>query len=117
LVALDPNTGELLSMVGSADYSNDEIQGKFNVATASRQPGSATKPFAYLRSFEEGYTPATILHDKETDFGGGYTPLNADRRVRGDVTVRRALSNSLNIPAVEMVRNVGAADFIATMND
>src|SRR5690606_30209686 len=96
LVALDPNNGEMLAMVGSADYSNDEIQGKFNFATGAQQPGSTTKPFAYLRSFEEGYTPATILHDKLTDFGGGYKPQNADRRFRGDVTVRRALANSLN---------------------
>lgn len=117
LVAIDPASGELLAMVGSADYSNDEIEGKFNVATAARQPGSATKPFAYLRSFEEGYTPASILHDKETDFGGGYEPQNADRRFRGDVTVRRALANSLNVPAVEMVRNIGTADFIATMRE
>ena len=118
LVAIEPSTGQMLAMVGSADYNNDDIDGKFNVATSpNRQPGSATKPFAYLRSFEEGYTPASILHDKPTDFGGGYEPQNADRRFRGDVTVRRALANSLNIPAVEMLRNIGANDFINTMRD
>lgn len=103
-------------MVGSADYNNDDIGGKFNVATAhTRQPGSATKPFAYLEAFNQDYTPATILHDKVTDFGGGYKPLNADRKTRGDVTVRRALANSLNIPAVETVQDIGVNSFIDTL--
>jgi penicillin-binding protein 1C len=116
LVAIDPKTGELLSMVGSADYTNDSIQGKYNVATASRQPGSATKPFMYLNAFSEGYSPATILQDQPTDFGGGYRPLDADRRFRGNVTVRRALSNSLNIPAVQMLQKTGVDGFLSNLN-
>lgn len=116
LVAIDPTNGHVMTMVGSADYNNDDISGKFNVATAqTRQPGSATKPFAYLEAFNQDYTPATILHDKLTDFGGGYKPLDADRRFRGDVTARRALSNSLNIPAVETVQEIGVANFVNTM--
>jgi 1A family penicillin-binding protein len=115
LVALDPNTGHVLAMVGSADYSNNDINGKYNVATAMRQPGSATKPFVYLTAFGEGYHPASILQDKPTDFGGGYKPRNADGKFRGDVTVRRALANSLNIPAVAMLEQVGAPNFTDTL--
>lgn len=116
LVAIEPSTGNMLSMVGSADYNNDDIGGKFNVAAATtRQPGSATKPFAYLEYFKQGGMPSTILHDKITDFGGGYKPQNADRRTRGDVTIRRALANSLNIPAVEAVQKIGVPSFVDTL--
>src|SRR5690606_17978083 len=106
LVAIDPANGQIRAMVGSADYSDDEAQGKYNWATEPQQPGGATKPFMYLTSFEEGYTPATILHDVSTDFNN-YKPKNADGRFRGNVTVRTALANSLNIPAVEMLQKVG----------
>lgn len=116
LVAVEPDTGQILSMVGSADYGNDAAKGKYNFATEPRQPGSSTKPFMYLTSFEEGYTPATILNDVPTDFNG-YKPLNADRKFRGDVTVRIALANSLNIPAVEMLRDVGVNDFLDTLRN
>lgn len=117
VVAMNPQNGEILAMVGSADYSNDEIQGKFNFATGPQQPGSATKPFMYMRAFEEGVaTPATILEDKETNYGG-YTPKNADGRFRGSVTVRTALANSLNIPAVTLLQDVGARDFVATLKE
>ena len=114
LVAVEPDSGQILAMVGSADYSDDESKGKYNFATEPRQPGSSTKPFMYLRSFVEGYSPATILHDKPTDFNG-YSPQNADRRFHGNVTVRVSLANSFNIPAVEMLQNVGVRDFLRTL--
>jgi 1A family penicillin-binding protein len=116
LVAIGPGTGQVLAMVGSADYGDDEAKGKYNFATEPRQPGSATKPFMYLTGFTERFTPATILHDQPTDFNG-YKPLNADRRFHGNVTVRTALANSLNIPAVEMLRNIGVNDFLTTLRD
>lgn len=111
LVAIDPNSGQMLAMVGSADYNDDAAQGKYNFATEPKQPGSSTKPFMYLTSFEQGFNPATILQDQPTDFNG-YKPLDADRKFRGDVTVRVALANSLNIPAVQMLQKVGINAFL-----
>ncbi len=108
LVALNPQTGEVLVMVGSHDW-NDPNYGKFNIAFARRQPGSAFKPIVYTQAFEEGYQPSNILHDVQTDFGG-YQPKNYDDRFRGDVTIRRALANSLNVPAVELLNQVGIRD-------
>ena len=109
LVSIDPHTGELIAMVGSYDWSNEDF-GKYNIAFAKRQPGSSFKPIVYTQAFREGKKPNDILHDKVTDFGGGYKPKNYDGRVRGDVTVRRALANSLNIPAVELLNEVGIQD-------
>ncbi len=108
LVSIDPKTGQILAMVGSADYDNDAIGGKVNIAFAERQPGSSIKPLFYLKGLETHLiTAATVLHDVPTDFGGGYKPLDYDKKFRGDILVRFALGNSLNIPAVEMLRNLG----------
>ncbi len=109
LVALDPKTGALLAMVGSADWENDAIGGKFNAAIqAKRQPGSAIKPLVYLAALaDRTVSTVSTLHDKPTDFGGGYRPKNYDGKFRGDVTVRRALANSLNVPSVELLNMVG----------
>lgn len=121
LVAINPKTGAVLAMVGSADYNNDDIMGKFNIAVdgTGRQPGSSFKPFVYVAAFDRGLlTPASKLHDKPTDFGvfGGehFKPKNYDGKFRGDVTVRRALANSLNIPAVEALQIVGVNNAIDT---
>lgn len=121
LVALDPKTGAVKAMVGSVDYNNDEIDGKFNVAIdgVGRQPGSSFKPFVYAAAFDRGIlTPADKLHDKPTDFGvfGGehFKPKNYDGKFRGDVPVRKALANSLNIPAVEALQLVGVSNAIDT---
>lgn len=112
VVIEDPRTGEILSVVGSRDWSNEQF-GKVNIATSSRQPGSSFKPIVYATGIEEKtLSAATILHDKKTDFGGGYAPNNYDLRFRGDVTVRRALANSLNVPAVEALAKVGISDTI-----
>jgi 1A family penicillin-binding protein len=114
LVALDPKTGEILAMVGSKDWSNDAIGGKYNIAVAHRQPGSALKPFTYLAGFQKGMTAATVMHDKKTNFGGNppFIPQNYDKKYRGNVPARQALQNSLNVPAVEALRFVGLPDFL-----
>lgn len=108
VVALDPKTGQVLAMVGSVDYDNDAIGGKVNISFADRQPGSAIKPLIYMKAFEtRNYTAATVLRDVRRDFGGGYRPENADLKYRGDILARFALANSLNVPAVEMLENIG----------
>lgn len=121
LVAIDPKTGEILSMVGSADWFGESFpkgckpgidclfDPKVNVATyqQGRQPGSAFKPFVYATAFEKGFNDKTIVVDEETNFGiwGGkpYIPRNYDGLFRGPVTLRSALACSLNIPAVKVL--------------
>lgn len=106
VVAVDPTTGAIRALVGSADYNNADF-GKVNMAVTARQPGSSIKPLYYTEAmYRDVITPATILHDKPTDFGG-YTPQNADRKFRGDITVRNAISQSLNIPSVEVMQDLG----------
>lgn len=106
-VAIDPASGEIRGLIGSYDWNNDQF-GKVNVVTSLRQPGSSFKPIYYSYALANGtITPATLLQDKLTDFGGGYKPLNADKQFRGDVTVRTALNLSLNIPAVEVMQKFG----------
>jgi len=112
LVAIEPGTGQILAMVGSKDFFNEEINGQFNVATlGKRQPGSSFKPIIYAAAFEKGYTPDTVLFDVVTDFavsGKSYKPLNYDLQEHGPVTMRQALQGSLNIPAVKTLYLVGA---------
>ncbi|PIR77873.1 MAG: hypothetical protein COU30_00120, partial [Candidatus Magasanikbacteria bacterium CG10_big_fil_rev_8_21_14_0_10_38_6] len=114
LVSLDPRTGQILAMVGSKDFYNDDINGKFNVATlAKRQPGSSFKPIIYAAAFEKGYTPNTVLFDVETNFsssGKEYRPLNYNLKELGPVTMKQALQGSLNIPAVKTLYLVGAKE-------
>jgi 1A family penicillin-binding protein len=113
-VAIDPTNGEVRGRVGSYDWKNEEF-GKVNVATSLRQPGSSFKPIYYSQALADGtVTPATVLKDVRTDFGGGYVPQNADRRFRGDVTVRNALNWSLNIPAIEVMQKVGLKKTVET---
>jgi penicillin-binding protein 1A len=105
-VAIDPKTGEIRALIGSADYTNEEW-GKVNMVTADRQPGSSFKPIYYAEALAQGVvTPATILEDVPTDFGG-YKPLNANRSFSGDVSVRSAISRSLNIPSVKVMQKLG----------
>lgn len=114
-VVLDSQSDEILAMVGSYDY-NDEEYGKFNVAVNRRQPGSAVKPITYALAFEKGYTPATMLMDVKTVFPvknqEDYTPVNYDGKFRGPVQLRFGLANSYNIPAVKLVAMVGIPDFL-----
>jgi len=111
LVILNPTTGEILALVGSADFSSEAIQGQVNMALSPRQPGSAIKPLTYLAAFEKGWTPATLIWDVPTEFPDGanppYHPRNYDGKFRGPVLVRQALSNSLNVPAVKTLQFVG----------
>lgn len=114
VLAVDPTTGEIRALVGSADYNNTEF-GKVNMANTARQPGSSIKPLYYTEALQKGIiTPATVLEDKATNFGG-YQPQNADRKFRGNVTVRNALSQSLNIPAVEVMQDLGVANATAAL--
>ncbi|HEV2121726.1 MAG TPA: penicillin-binding transpeptidase domain-containing protein, partial [Chloroflexota bacterium] len=103
-----------LAMVGSADYNNKEIKGEVNVALALRQPGSAIKPVTYLTALEKGWNPATIIEDEQTTFPGypPYTPRNYDGQFHGKVTVRSALANSYNIPAVKALQFVGVPSML-----
>lgn len=112
-VIVDPKTGEILALVGSVDWSNNDF-GKVNMATAGRQPGSSFKPFVYGTGIQNRLmTPATIFSDTPQNFSG-YQPKDYDLRYRGDVTMRRALSNSLNIPAVEALQKIGIDPVIAS---
>lgn len=105
-VAIDPKTGEVRGLVGSYDWSDPDF-GEVNIVTSLRQPGSSFKPIYYAHAMADGViNPATVLKDERTDFGG-YVPLDADKKFRGDVTVRQALNLSLNIPAVEVMQKYG----------
>lgn len=122
MVALDPNNGQILMMVGSRNYFDTDIDGNFNTAIASRQPGSAFKPFAYAAAFEKGYRPDTVVFDVETQFStncspydyanteGCYSPVNYDNVFRGPMTLRNALAQSINIPAVKVLYLAGIND-------
>lgn len=107
LTAIDPKSGDVLAMVGSLDYFNEDIDGNVNVAIRHRSPGSSIKPFVYAAAFQKGYTPDTILVDAETDFGQGYQPKNYNLKTNGPLTMRAALANSLNIPAVKTLYLAG----------
>jgi 1A family penicillin-binding protein len=116
LVALDPRNGQILAMVGSVDYFDTDHGGNFNVTTALRQPGSAFKPIVYAAAFKGTLSPSSTLWDVETDFGQ-YRPQNYDGSQRGPVTVRSALANSLNIPAVKTLALTGLDKAIKTAQD
>ncbi|MBT3337419.1 MAG: hypothetical protein HN855_11990 [Anaerolineae bacterium] len=120
LVAIDPNTGKILAMVGSPDFENAAISGQVNMATSpTRQPGSSIKPITYLAAFEKGWTPATLIWDVPSEFPPSgdpndprepYKPVNYDEKFHGAVTLRVALANSFNIPAVKALDFVGIYD-------
>jgi len=117
LVALDPETGQILTMVGSRDYFDVEHDGNVNVTTRPRQPGSSFKPIVYAAAFENGFTPNTVVFDLATEFGvpgaESYQPENYDGAYRGPVTMRDALANSLNVPSVKTLYLAGIDDSIA----
>ncbi|HTX79857.1 MAG TPA: transglycosylase domain-containing protein, partial [Longilinea sp.] len=125
LVAIQPSTGEILAMVGSADFNNAAIAGQINMAIQPRQPGSSIKPITYTAAFEKGWTPATLLWDVPSSFppsgnpndtNPAYEPVDYDGKYHGPVTVRTALANSLNIPAVKTLNFVGIYDNPDTPN-
>jgi 1A family penicillin-binding protein len=127
LVAIDPQNGQILAMVGSRDYFNDSIEGSYNDALANRQPGSSFKPFVYAQAFEMGYTPDTVLFDAATQFSTAcaandfttsaanncYSPVNYDGKFRGPMTLRDALAQSINVPAVKLLYLVGVDKALA----
>jgi 1A family penicillin-binding protein len=135
LVTIDPETGEILAMVGSKNYFADPypkdcapgkdclFDPEFNVAIQGlRQPGSAFKPFVYATAFKKGFDDKTIVIDEETNFGvwGGdpFTPRNYDGKFRGPVTLREALAQSLNVPSVKVLNSMaGLEDSIKTAQD
>ncbi len=121
LIAMEPDTGEIITYIGSYDY-NDQEYGKFDVVSQGhRQPGSTLKPIEYATAFAKGYTASTIVMDVKTTFpnqgGEDYTPENYDLKYRGPVQVRFALGNSLNVPAVKMQAMIGLRDFLQQSYD
>ncbi|MFW5772182.1 MAG: transglycosylase domain-containing protein [Phototrophicaceae bacterium] len=111
VLVLKPITGEILAMVGSIDYNNDAIDGHVNVSLAQRQPGSTVKAFTYAAAMERGITTGDVIWDTRTRIGipgqPVYEPRNYDRSFHGPMTMRYALANSYNIPAVQTLRQVG----------
>jgi membrane peptidoglycan carboxypeptidase len=100
LVSVAPETREILAYVGNADFSDDEHEGKIDMAVSPRQPGSSFKAFTYLAAFEAGYGPGTVIYDVATKFGGD-EPQNFDGSFWGLMSMRTALGASRNIPAIK----------------
>ena len=134
LVAIDPKTGQILSMVGSRNYFDKAIDGQYNVATHNRQPGSTFKPFVYATAFEKGYTPDTVLFDVPTEFQSTctpegkpidpngdpsqcYMPEDYDGLYLGPMSLRDALAQSRNIPAIKTLYLAGIKDSLRTAQD
>lgn len=132
MVAIDAPTGEILTMVGSRDYFDQEIDGNFNIITAHRQPGSSFKPFVYATALQKGYTPETVLFDLPTEFSSEcnpdgtpikpideekcYMPENYDGKYRGPISLREALAQSINIPAIKVLYLSGIRNAINLAN-
>ncbi len=133
LVAEDPQTGQILALVGSRNYFDIANDGNFDVATQGlRQPGSSLKPFVYLTAFEKGYTPDTTLFDVPTEFSTDpscpavpnftstnkacFHPVDFEGTFAGPVSIRTALAQSINVPAVKMLYLVGIKDAISTID-
>jgi len=138
LVAIDPKTGQIITMVGSRDYFDKDIDGNFNITLAKRQPGSAFKPFVYATAFKKGYTPDTVVFDLETQFETScdtegkpldkslsvleaeklcYAPVNYDGVYHGPITLKEALAQSINVPAIKTLYLSGLRDSLRTAQD
>ncbi len=131
LVAQDPKTGQVMALVGSADYFNKEIDGNFSVATQGlRQPGSAFKPFAYITAFKKGFSTESVIFDTPTEFSSNnqcplapdfstknqlcFHPQNFNGTFLGPITLRRALAESINVVAVKILYLAGIKDTLET---
>ena len=119
VVVINPETGEILAMVGSKNFNDPNYDGQVNVAVSLRQPGSAFKPFTYVTAFKKGYTASTLIMDVPTTFPGGadnpdYNPVNYDGKYRGPIQLRYALGNSINLAAVKLLAMVGIKDVLET---
>lgn len=119
VTVIKPVTGEILAMVGSADYHNDAIDGRVNVSISPRQPGSTMKPFTYSSAMELGMSPAEVIWDTPLKIEGPGVPpgwpRNYDGRFHGPQRMRQALANSYNIPAVSTLRRIGVQNLLAIM--
>lgn len=111
-----PDTGEILAMVGSRDYYDEEHDGNVNITTSLQQPGSSIKPINYVAALQNGVTAATLINDSPISYaqpnGKPYSPVNYDGRFHGIVPMRWALANSYNIPAVKVLDKIGVATMI-----
>jgi len=111
-----PNSGEILAMVGSKNYWAKDIDGKYNVTTALRQPGSSIKPINYLLALEKGKTPFSIIDDSPITYNIAgqkpYTPKNYTGKYMGKVTLKTALASSLNTPSVKLLAENGVSNMI-----
>lgn len=112
IVVLDNKNESIAGMVGGVDWEKSKV----NVATSPRQPGSSFKPIVYTAGLLSGYNATTRLYDGSVNFGGipPYKPQNYDGKFHGNVTLRNALANSLNIPAVEMAKLAGIDKVLST---
>ena len=126
LLAEDPQTGQILAMVGSRDYWNTEAEGNVNATLSVRQPGSSFKPIVYATAFKKGYLPESVVFDTalngvtanfSTDPNHPYLVTNYDETTRGPVTFRQALAQSLNIPSVKILYLAGIENAIQTAKD
>ena len=131
VIGLDPSTGEILVMVGSRDYFEEENDGAFNVTTSPRQPGSSFKPFVYATAFKKGYRPDTVVFDLPTQFETRcspddkpltpgiecYRPVNYDNTYKGPISLRDALAQSVNIPAIKTLYLAGLRESLQTARD
>lgn len=120
LISIEPSTGDIVAMVGSVDYNAPEF-GNVNVTLSDLQPGSSFKPIAYATAFKKGWSGATTVQDTPLSVPSGdgtmYTPQNYDMKFHGTVTLRKALDNSLNIPAVKVLQFAGIPETIKTAHD
>ncbi len=116
-LVVNPQTGEILTMVGSRNYFDFEQDGQVNVTLRPRQPGSAIKPLTYALAFELGRNPWDFIDDAPITYhipgSRPYTPRNYDGRFQGRVTLRQALAGSLNIPAVKVLASIGVDNLVA----
>lgn len=121
VVVIDVDTGAILAMVGSRNFHDESISGQVNIPLTLQQPGSSIKPFTYLAAFRQGWTPATVIWDVPIEYSipgfGVYAPANYDGRFRGPVSVRSAIANSLNVPAVLTLDHVGVPALLQVLND
>ncbi len=118
VIVTQPATGEIIAMIGSIDYSNEAIDGSVNVTTAFRQPGSTIKPFTYSAAMERGMSPVDLLWDTRAQIAlpglPVYAPRNFDNAFHGPMTMRSALANSYNVPAVQTLRLIGV-DYLLSL--
>ncbi|HEX6479850.1 MAG TPA: transglycosylase domain-containing protein [Ktedonobacteraceae bacterium] len=119
-VLIDFHTGAIISLLGSIDYNDVSIDGQFDVATAYRQPGSSFKPYVYVTAFSQGASPAQAINDAPTTLSvpdsnpPTFSPSNYDLHFHGHMTLRCALQNSLNVPAVKVLQHAGINNAMQT---